>query len=133
MNSMPRQTEIGVRLVETPGLHDPQNQALWEALPTAENQKTTDRQAGFLMPIAQNDVTPGTTTLRPILLPTLTGGQYGFCRANVRAFVFSYTLNLLISVLLLWSGHWAVEHCKVIRQNSNRAPGNSIAPAWPNG
>jgi hypothetical protein len=68
---MPRQTEIGVRLVETPGLHDPQNQALWEALPTAENQKTTDRQAGFLMPIAQNDVTPGTTTLRPIFLPTL--------------------------------------------------------------
>ncbi len=50
------------------------------------------------------------------VLPTLFGEGYGTYRAHASAFVFSYAANLLIVALLVWSGHWFVEHRKEIKQ-----------------
>ena len=50
------------------------------------------------------------------LLPTLFGEGYGVYRASPAAFVFSYVANILVAVLLIWSGHWAVEHRQQIKQ-----------------
>lgn len=50
------------------------------------------------------------------VLPTLFGEGYGTYRARPGAFVFSYVANILIAALLIWSGHWAVEHGQQIKQ-----------------
>jgi protein TonB len=68
------------------------------------------------MPVTQSPGAPGPATLQPSILPTLTGEGYGAYRAHVSAFVFSYALNLLVCALLVWSGHWVVEHRQVIKQ-----------------
>jgi protein TonB len=46
----------------------------------------------------------------PPFLPTLTGEGYGDYKARPLAFVTSYLINVLVCGLLVWSGHWVVEH-----------------------
>lgn len=50
------------------------------------------------------------------VLPTLFGEGYGVYRARPAAFVLSYVVNVLVAALLIWSGHWAVEHHQQIKQ-----------------
>ncbi len=52
----------------------------------------------------------------PNPLPTLLGEGYGVYRTRPSAFVYSFALNLLVCVLLVYSGHWMVEHREQIRQ-----------------
>lgn len=52
----------------------------------------------------------------PAVLPTLFGEGYGTYRAKPAAFVFSYLLNLLVAALVVWSGHWVVEHRQEIKK-----------------
>jgi TonB family protein len=50
------------------------------------------------------------------VLPTLFGEGYGTYRARPGVFVLSYVVNALVAALLVWSGHWAVEHHQQIKQ-----------------
>ena len=52
---------------------------------------------------------------RPVL-PTLFGEGYGTYRAHASAFVVSYAANLLMIVLVIWSGHWMIAHRQEIKQ-----------------
>jgi protein TonB len=58
----------------------------------------------------------GPAVPQPSILPTLSGEGYGAYRAHAGAFVFSYLLNLLVGALVVWSGHWVVEHHEQLRQ-----------------
>jgi periplasmic protein TonB len=71
------------------------------------------------MPVAQTPpaVASGPAFPQPSILPTLSGEGYGDYRAQAGAFVLSYVLNLLVGALLVWSGHWVVEHHEQIRQH----------------
>jgi periplasmic protein TonB len=70
------------------------------------------------MPVAQSSAAaaPSPAVPQPSILPTLSGEGYGSYRAHVGAFVFSYLLNVLVGALLVWSGHWVVEHRQQIKQ-----------------
>jgi periplasmic protein TonB len=50
------------------------------------------------------------------VLPTLFGEGYGTYRTHTEAFIFSYVINIFIVALVIWSGHWFVEHRKEIKQ-----------------
>ena len=50
------------------------------------------------------------------VLPTLFGEGYGTYSTRPSAFVFSFTLNILVAALLVWSGHWVVQHRQQIQQ-----------------
>ncbi|HVO80345.1 MAG TPA: energy transducer TonB [Terriglobales bacterium] len=63
-------------------------------------------------PVAQR---PPVAVQSPVL-PTLFGEGYGVYRARPSAFVFSYIVNVLVAALLVWSGHWAVEHHEQIKR-----------------
>ena len=49
-------------------------------------------------------------------LPTLLGEGYGSYRARPSAFIASFALNILVTGLVVWSGHWVVQHREQIRQ-----------------
>lgn len=53
----------------------------------------------------------------PNPLPTLMGEGYGVYRTRPSAFVFSFALNALAIALLVWSGHWVVQHREQIRKH----------------
>lgn len=55
-------------------------------------------------------------TADPNPLPTLCGEGYGDYQARPAAFIASFSLNILVTVLLVWSGHWVVQHREQIRQ-----------------
>jgi len=44
------------------------------------------------------------------ILPTLFGQGYGTYKSKPTAFIASYACNLLVTILLVWSGHWFVQH-----------------------
>ena len=44
------------------------------------------------------------------ILPTLFAKGYGAYRTKPGAFIASYVCNALVTVLLVWSGHWFVQH-----------------------
>src|SRR5881275_2583435 len=44
------------------------------------------------------------------ILPTLFGQGYGTYKSKPGAFIASYACNLLVTILLVWSGHWFVQH-----------------------
>jgi len=50
------------------------------------------------------------------VLPTLFGEGYGVYRTRPSAFVLSYAVNFLVTALIIWSGHWFVEHRHEIKQ-----------------
>ena len=50
-------------------------------------------------------------------MPTLLGEGYGTYRANGSAFVASYAANMLMIALVIWSGHWVVQHHQEIKQH----------------
>ena len=52
----------------------------------------------------------------PNPLPSLFGEGYGVYRTRPSAFIFSFALNAVAVFLLVWSGHWVVEHREQIRQ-----------------
>jgi TonB family protein len=52
----------------------------------------------------------------PSVLPTLFGEGYGTYRARPSAFIASFAINILAGFLLVWSGHWVVQHHEQIRQ-----------------
>ncbi len=54
--------------------------------------------------------------LEPSPLPTLLGEGYGNYRAKPSAFVASFLLNIFVTAILVWSGHWVVEHRQEIKQ-----------------
>ena len=70
------------------------------------------------MPVAQSPpaAAPGGAAPQPSILPTLSGEGYGAYRAHASAFVLSYLLNVLVGALLIWSGHWVVQHHEQIQQ-----------------
>ena len=70
------------------------------------------------MPVAQSSAAAAPSPVRsqPSILPTLSGEGYGAYRAHTSAFVLSYLLNLLVGALLIWSGHWVVQHREQLRQ-----------------
>ena len=53
----------------------------------------------------------------PTPLPTLLGGDYGLYRTRPSAFVVSFALNILLGVLLVYSGHWMIEHHEQVRRH----------------
>ena len=53
---------------------------------------------------------------QPRVLPTLFGEGYGTYRTRPSAFIFSFALNILVAALLVWSGHWVVQHRQQIQQ-----------------
>jgi periplasmic protein TonB len=55
-------------------------------------------------------------TAVPSPLPTLMGEGYGSYRAKPSAFFASFGLNILVTALLVLSGHWVVQHREQIRQ-----------------
>jgi protein TonB len=50
------------------------------------------------------------------VLPSLFGEGYGLYRTKPWAFLASFGINILVGALLVWSGHWIVEHHEQIRQ-----------------
>lgn len=56
------------------------------------------------------------STVSPSPLPTLLGEGYGNYRARPSAFIASFALNILVTGLVVWSGHWVVQHREQIRQ-----------------
>src|SRR5204863_8171101 len=48
------------------------------------------------------------------ILPTLFGQGYGIYKSKPGAFIASYACNLLVTILLVWSGHWFVQHHKAL-------------------
>src|SRR5207247_10310906 len=44
------------------------------------------------------------------ILPTLFGQGYGTYKSKPGAFIASYVCNLLVTILLVWSGRWFVQH-----------------------
>ena len=59
---------------------------------------------------------PAPMTTQPSILPTLFGEGYGVYGARPGAFVFSYLLNLVIIAVMVWSGHWVVQHRQEIKR-----------------
>jgi periplasmic protein TonB len=53
---------------------------------------------------------------QPSVLPTLFGEGYGIYRTRPSAFIASFGINILVGALLIWSGHWVVQHHEQIRQ-----------------
>ena len=70
------------------------------------------------MPVAQSPPIAAQSPAVPqaVILPSLFGEGYGVYRTRPVAFIASYTANVLITVLLVWSGHWFVEHRQEIKQ-----------------
>ncbi|HYL14740.1 MAG TPA: energy transducer TonB [Terriglobales bacterium] len=69
------------------------------------------------MSVAQRMTTAASPpSAQPSVLPTLFGEGYGTYRTRPSAFVFSFSLNILVAVLLVWSGHWVVQHREQIKQ-----------------
>src|SRR5437016_12199894 len=53
---------------------------------------------------------------QPRVLPTLFGEGYGTYRARPSAFILSFALNIFVTALVVWSGHWVVQHRQEIKQ-----------------
>src|SRR5437016_2391816 len=53
---------------------------------------------------------------QPRVLPTLFGEGYGTYRTRPSAFIFSFALNIFVTALVVWSGHWVVQHRQEIKQ-----------------
>jgi periplasmic protein TonB len=70
------------------------------------------------MPVAQQAPIPveSPTAWQTSGFPTLLGEGYGVYRTRPAAFVVSYLVNVLATVLLLWSGHWFVSHRQELKQ-----------------
>src|SRR5207237_468261 len=51
------------------------------------------------------------------ILPTLFGQGYGIYKSKPGAFIASYACNLLVTILLVWSGHWFVQHHKELSRD----------------
>lgn len=49
-------------------------------------------------------------------LPTLMGEGYGLYRTRPSAFLFSFGLNIVVGIVLIYSGHWVIRHHDQIRQ-----------------
>ena len=60
---------------------------------------------------------PGTARVQESVLPTLLGEGYGTYRTKGSAFVASYTANMLMIALVIWSGRWVVQHHQEIKQH----------------
>ena len=71
------------------------------------------------MPVAQRAPipVPSPTVSQTPVMPTLLGEGYGVYRAQPSAFIFSYLINVLVTALLIWSGHWFVSHREEIKQH----------------
>ncbi|HEY1272986.1 MAG TPA: energy transducer TonB [Terriglobales bacterium] len=50
------------------------------------------------------------------ILPTLFGEGYGVYRTRPSAFLTSFVINLVFCGLLVWLGHWAVQHREQIKE-----------------
>ncbi len=70
------------------------------------------------MPVVQSPPIPAHSPVVPqeAILPSLFGEGCGAYRARPAAFVFSYIANVVLATLLIWSGHWFVEHRQKIKQ-----------------
>ena len=70
------------------------------------------------MSVAQRMTTAATPTAPPPenVLPTLFGEGYGVYRTRPSAFVFSFSLNIAVALILAFSGHWVVQHREQIRR-----------------
>lgn len=50
-------------------------------------------------------------------MPTLLQQGYGNYKVRPGAFVFSFFLNAVLTLAMVWSGHWIVDHRSEIKQN----------------
>src|SRR5437762_10444078 len=71
-----------------------------------------------MMSVAESPLLSRQSTAVPqgTLLPTLFGEGYGVYRTRPSAFVVSYAVNFLFTALIIWSGHWFVEHRHEIKK-----------------
>jgi protein TonB len=71
-----------------------------------------------MMSVAESPLLSAQSTAVPqgTLLPTLFREGYGVYRTRPSAFVVSYAVNFLFTALIVWSGHWFVEHRHEIKQ-----------------
>jgi protein TonB len=71
-----------------------------------------------MMSVAESPLlsTQSTAVPQSTLLPTLFGEGYGIYRTRPTAFVLSYAVNFLVTALMIWSGHWFVEHRHEIKR-----------------
>jgi protein TonB len=67
------------------------------------------------------------------ILPTLFGQGYGAYRSKPGAFIASYACNLLVTVLLVWSGHWFVHHHRELSHDLSGLIDRAtyVLPSWP--
>jgi protein TonB len=70
------------------------------------------------MPLVSSSPPPAPVVPGPqhSILPTLFGEGYGTYRTRPSAFVASFFVNIVAAALLIWSGHWMVEHRQEIKQ-----------------
>ncbi len=68
-------------------------------------------EASATAPAAQPAPAP-----EPSPLPTLVGEGYGVYRTRPSAFLYSFGLNTLVTLILIYSGHFVVTHREQIRQ-----------------
>lgn len=54
----------------------------------------------------------------PCPLPTLMGEGYGVYRTRPLSFVYSFVVNVVVAVFLIYSGHFVVTHREQIKQNA---------------
>ncbi|HZQ67883.1 MAG TPA: energy transducer TonB [Terriglobales bacterium] len=67
------------------------------------------------MPVLESPPIARTPAPLSPVMPTLLGEGYGAYRARPSAFVLSFALNGLVGILLVFSGHWIVQHRTEIR------------------
>jgi periplasmic protein TonB len=73
---------------------------------------------GKVSMVAQSPPIPAQSPVVPqdVILPSLFAEGCGAYRTHPAAFVFSYVANVAMVTLLIWSGHWFVEHRREIKQ-----------------
>src|SRR5579863_6381513 len=52
------------------------------------------------------------------VIPALFGEGEGLYPQRKDTFVYSFVIHMLVVVLLIWSGHWALEHKDQIKQQA---------------
>lgn len=62
------------------------------------------------MPVLESPTTAPAPAPLSSVMPTLLGEGYGAYRARPLAFVLSFSLNTVVGILLVLSGHWVVAH-----------------------
>lgn len=69
------------------------------------------------MPVAPAAAKAPQSPIEPSPLPTLMGEGSGLYRTKPSAFIFSFSLNIVVAIILAYSGHWVIQHHEQIKQH----------------